>query len=227
MMTPASQPFGELVFIKKFSSKRNTVYLVERDGKPLVLKLYDNDRWRNEADVLEAAAGAHIPVPAIVEVKEKALLLGFIQGKSANDYLETERMRETALGVAQWLGRFHRAFREGDMVRIRSDAIFKNFIFDDHIYGIDFELSRMGRPEEDVGETLAYLLDAYPMFTPNKFTLAREFIECYEKEAGQVLENVEVHIARSLRAASEFRPAQREILIKKALDIEASRPFIH
>jgi tRNA A-37 threonylcarbamoyl transferase component Bud32 len=216
--------FGGLVFIGKFQSRKNAVYLVERDGRRLVLKLYENDRWRVEADVLREALTAGIAVPETVEMRERAILMEFIEGRPANDYLETERMDEMALGVAGWLAGFHTAFRHGDLVRLKSDAIFRNFIVSDRIYGLDFELSRMGRPEEDVGEALAYLLDTDPMFTPEKFRLGMSFIERYEKESGIALQNIEEYVARSLREASEFRRSP-EFLIKKAAEIEADRPF--
>jgi tRNA A-37 threonylcarbamoyl transferase component Bud32 len=218
-------PFEGLDIIQKFPSRKNTVYLVERNGRRLVLKLYDNGRRMNEAEALRAARKANIAVPDIVDEADDALLMEFIPGKSVNDHLGTADMEEKVLGVAAWLAEYHRAFRSGDRVRIKSDAIFKNFIVSDRIYGIDFELSRMGRPGEDVGEALAYLLDTYPMFTDDKFILGRKFIERYENISGIVLAGIEADVGRALREAARFRPAQRELLIKKAGEVEAS-PFI-
>jgi tRNA A-37 threonylcarbamoyl transferase component Bud32 len=218
-------PFSGLSAVKKFPSRKNAVYLVEREGWRLVLKIYDSDRWKSEADALRSARQAGIAVPEVVEAKEKALLVEFIPGKSVNDYLETGRMHETVLGVAGWLASYHKAFRSGSDVRLKSDAIFKNFIVSDRIYGIDFELSRMGRPEEDVGEVLAYLLDTDPMFTGEKFSLGLEFIGRYEMESGIELKNIEAYIGNSLKEAALFRPARRELLIKKASEVEASLPF--
>jgi tRNA A-37 threonylcarbamoyl transferase component Bud32 len=221
----AEIPFEGLEVIRQFQSRKNTVYLVERSGWRLVLKVYDNDRWKNEAETLRSAHEAGIPVPDVVDVGDKALLMEFIPGRSVNDYLETTAMEEKVLGVADWLAAFHRAFRSGDEVRIKSDAIFKNFIVSDRLYGIDFELSRMGRPEEDVGEALAYLLDTDPMFTEEKFELGRRCIRHYEKASGIVLKDIDVFIGTALREAARFRPAQKDFLNKKAGEIEASRPF--
>jgi aminoglycoside phosphotransferase (APT) family kinase protein len=142
-----------------------------------------------------------------------------------NDYLETPAMEEKVMGVADWLAAFHTAFRSGGEVRIKSDAIFKNFIVSDRIYGIDFELSRMGHPEEDVGEALAYLLDTDPMFTEEKFGMGLRFVGRYEKASGIILKNIENPIAKSLREAAGFRPGHSELLIKMADEIEASKPF--
>ena len=211
--------------IKKFPSRKNSVYLVERDGRELVLKLYENARWRTEADTLDMALRAGIAVPEVVELKEKAMLMSFIPGPSVNDFLEADGMDEKVLEVAGWLAAFHRAFMQGEMVRLKSDAIFKNFIVSDRIYGIDFELSRPGRPEEDVGEALAYLLDTRPMFTEAKFELGRKFIEHYEKESGMVLWDIDASVARSLEEAAAFRPGQAEFLKKKAAEIRLTRPF--
>jgi tRNA A-37 threonylcarbamoyl transferase component Bud32 len=218
-------PFSGLSVVKKIPSKKNAVYLVERGGWRLVLKIYESDRWKNEAEALADARKMGLAVPGVVEVEEKALLMEFIPGKSVNDYLETSHMAEAVLGVADWLAKYHKAFRSGDEARLKSDAIFKNFIVSDRIYGLDFEGSRMGRPEEDVGEALAYLLDTDPMFTEEKFELGRRFIGQYEKTSGIVLKNIEAHIGNSLREAARFRPARRELLIKMAGEVEASLPF--
>lgn len=221
----ADMPFEGLAIVKQFPSRKNKVYLVEREGWRLVLKVYDNDRCRDEAETLRAARQAGIAVPEVMETSDSALLMEFIPGKTVNDYLETASMEEKVLGVAEWLAAFHKAFRSGDEVRLKSDAIFKNFIVSDRIYGIDFELSRMGMPEVDVGEALAYLLDTDPMFTEEKFGLGRMFVERYEKSSGIALKNIEACVGEALREAAGFRPAQRELLIKKAGDIESSRPF--
>ncbi|AFC98852.1 Mn2+-dependent serine/threonine protein kinase [Methanocella conradii HZ254] len=218
-------PFEGLTIIKKFPSRKNAVYLVERGGWRLVLKVYGNDRRKNEADVLRSALKAGIRVPEIIEEGESALLMEFIPGRLANDYLETCRIEEIALGVADWLAGFHKAFRSGDSVLLKSDAILKNFIVSDSLYGIDFELSRIGRPEEDVGEALAYLLDTRPMFADDKLGLCQAFIERYERGSGIGLKGVDAFVARSLREAAGFRPAQRGLLMRKAAEIEESRPF--
>jgi len=218
-------PFDGLTIVKKFPSRKNAVYLVDRGGWRLVLKVYDNDRWKNEAEALAEARGPGIAVPEVIEVKEKALLMELIPGSSVNDYLGTGRMRETVLGVADWLAGYHKTFRRGNETRLKSDAILKNFIVSDRIYGLDFEDSHVGRPEEDVGEALAYLLDTDPVFTEEKFELGRGFIGRYERASGIRLKDIEAYIGNSLGEAARFRPAQRELLIKKAGEIEASLPF--
>lgn len=221
----ADSPFEGLTIVCQFPSRKNKVYLVEREGWRLVLKVYENDRCWNEAEALRSAKGACIAVPDIIESGDRALLLELIPGRSVNNYLGAPGMEEKVLGVAGWLAAYHRAFRSGNLVRIKSDAIFKNFIVSDRIYGIDFELSCMGRPEEDVGEAMAYLLDTDPMFTEEKFSLGLRFMERYEMESGIALKNIESFVASSLKEAARFRPAQGELLIKKAGEIEASRPF--
>lgn len=218
-------PFPDLAIIKKFPSRKNSVYLVDRGGWRLVLKVYENDRCRNEAEALAEARKAGIAVPEVIEAREKAILMEFIPGRQVNDYLGTGRMREAVLSVASWLALYHKKFRSGDEVRVKSDAIFKNFIVSLQTCGLDFENSHAGRPEEDVGEALAYLLDTNPMFTDEKFALGREFVARYEKESGIKLKDVDDYVAGSLDEAAGFRPMQAGVLLKKAGEIRASKPF--
>jgi tRNA A-37 threonylcarbamoyl transferase component Bud32 len=220
-------PFGDsLRIVDKFPSRKNNVYLVERDGKYCVMKLYASDRYVNEHRVLSAAYDRGIPVPEPLDMKDHALLMQYIAGPTVNDCEREERYPGLVLGVASWLARFHRAFAtdEGEVL-LKSDAIFKNFIVSDRIYGIDFELSRTGRPEDDVGEAISFLLDTHPMFTEDKYRLARSFIGRYEAESGIQLRFIEDSIAKSLIEAAGFRPGQREVLLKKAKDLIVLKPF--
>jgi hypothetical protein len=95
----------------------------------------------------------------------------------------------------------------------------------DRIYGIDFELSRPGRPEEDVGEAISFLLDTFPMFTDEKYRLAFSFIKHYQQESGIILQDIESSIAKSLIEAASFRPGQQELIYRKAKDLIVLKPF--
>lgn len=222
---PPAHPFGRLRFISKFPSKKNSVYLVERGEKKYILKLYSSDRWENEYKVLKSAYDLGLAVPEPIEAKDRAILMQFIEGNTVNDYLGTDLMNDMVLRVASWLARFHLAFFDNGNVLLKSDAILKNFIVSDRIYGIDFELSRMGKPEEDVGEAISYILDTDPMFTEDKFRLSCKFMRRYEKESGIRLNDIEDSIAKSLIEAAGFRTGQREIILKKAKDIIVLKPF--
>jgi tRNA A-37 threonylcarbamoyl transferase component Bud32 len=219
-------PFDGLTVIKKFASRKNSVYLVEREGRPLVMKIFSSDRYGNEYCILQAAYSAGIPVPRPVEQKGKAILMEYVDGQTVNDLLDSGQRPDLVLGVASWLARFHRAFVTGDGdVLLKSDAIFKNFIVADRIYGVDFELTKWGRPEEDVGETISFLLDTSPMFTEDKYRLAHSFIRRYQDESGIILNNIEDSIAKSLMEAASFRPGQRELIYRKAKDLILLKPF--
>lgn len=219
------QPFDGLTFKRRYQSRKNDVYLVEREEQQMVLKLYRSDRCQCEFETLNAAHRAGVPVPRAIEMCENALLMEHIPGLTVNDYLGTVQMAEMVLGVADWLALFHRAFCSDGIVRLKSDTTFKNFIASDRVYGIDFELSCPGSPAVDVGEALAYLLSAYPMFTDDKFHLGQSFIDRYEHRSGIQLQDVDLRIADSLREEAAFRPGQRIKLLKKASEIEDTRPF--
>jgi len=219
-------PFGDLTIIRKFPSKKNHVYLVDIGGKRLIMKLFTSDRSANEFKVLGQAYNLGIPVPRPYELRDRAILMEYLVGKTVNELVESENRYDLVLGVASWLARFHRAFMgEDGKVLLKSDAIFKNFIVADRIYGIDFELSRPGNPEEDVGEAISFLLDTNPMFTDDKIRLAHNFIQLYEAESGIKLNDIEDSIAQSLIEAAGFRTGQRELLLKKAKDLIVLRPF--
>ncbi|MGA9141307.1 MAG: phosphotransferase [Methanocella sp.] len=224
--TAPESPFDGLTFIKKFTSRKNNVYLVEREGKRLVMKMFSSDRYGNEYCILQAAYGAGIAVPRPVDQKGKAILMEFVDGQTVNDLNDISPRPDLILGVASWLAGFHRAFVTGDGdVLLKSDAIFKNFIVADRIYGVDFELTKWGRPEEDVGEAISFLLDTSPMFTEDKYRLAYSFIRRYQDESGIILSNIEDSIAKSLIEAASFRPGQRELIYRKAKDLIVLKPF--
>jgi tRNA A-37 threonylcarbamoyl transferase component Bud32 len=176
--------------------------------------------------VLLDAYNAGIPVPRPLELKGRAILMEYVEGSTVNDLVDEGAGPEPVLGVASWLARFHRTFPgEGGEVLLKSDAIFKNFIVADRVYGIDFELSRRGRPEEDVGEAISFLLDTNPMFTEEKYRLAFSFINRYQEESGIILQDIENSIAKSLMEAASFRPGQQELIYRKAKDLIVLKPF--
>ncbi|HMK47689.1 MAG TPA: protein kinase [Methanocella sp.] len=219
-------PFDDLEILRKFPSKKNHVYLVERNGKKMIMKLFTTDRSVNEFSVLRQAFERGIAVPQPIALLDRAILMQYLNGRTINDLMSEGVDNKLVLGVASWLASFHRAFvSDNGNVLIKSDAIFKNFILADQIYGIDFELSRPGRPEEDVGEAISFLLDTYPMFTEDKIRLAHSFIRHYEDASGIHLNDIEDSIAKSLIEAASFRPGQRELLLKKAKDLIVLKPF--
>lgn len=221
-----SFPFEGLTLINRFLSRKNNVYLVRRGDERLILKVFSSDRSDNEYKVLRDAYNANIPVPRPVEQNGQAILMQYVEGRTVNDLVDEGAGPEPVLGVASWLARFHRTFLgEDDRVLLKSDAIFKNFIVADQVYGIDFELSRRGLPEEDVGEAISFLLDTNPMFTEDKYRLSFAFIKRYEAESGIILHDIENSIARSLLEAASFRPGQQELIYRKAKDLIVLKPF--
>lgn len=211
--------------LRRLPSKKNSVFLVERNGTLTVLKIYDSNRWENEAAVLRKARAQGVAVPDVIDAMDGMVFLEYIAGDTVNDILNREYSPGPVYAVCSWLAGFHKAFYDNGRVIVKSDAIFKNFILSDKVYGVDFELSHEGIPEEDIGEMIAFLLDTEPAFTEEKMELSCVLIERYEKESGIRLHDIEEHVASSLIDASNYRPKQAELLIKKAGDIKRRKPF--
>ena len=95
--------------------------------------------------------------------------------------------------LGQWFTNFHVFFKTTDRFRIRGDSILRNFILTDRIWGVDFEESRTGRPEEDIATMCASILSTDPMFTPEKFELSKIFIKSYNQSMNWILKPYYVH----------------------------------
>jgi hypothetical protein len=210
--------------LRRIPSRKNSVYLVQWRGRPVIVKLFGTDRaeaFRCERQILAAAREHGISVPAIQHAcPDQALVLDYIQGENLCDVVEREGALGRAAAIAAWYAGFHRTFGEPDgQVRIKGDSILHNFVVDeqDRLWGLDFEESVPGRPEQDLGEICASLLNTDPMFTGEKQRACRHLLEHYHRltgwgDPGQV----DLELARALELAARWRPQQQAYLRQQA-----------
>jgi hypothetical protein len=118
--------------------------------------------------------------------------------------------------LGDWFAQFHNYFKTADQFRIRGDSILRNFLISDHIWGLDFEESRIGKTIEDIAGMCSSILSTDPMFTDEKFRLCTKFIDSYKSSVKWSLDNLSDEIAYALLEKIQWRPEEEETLRKYA-----------
>ncbi len=213
--------YKNTIIQKDFKSKKNTVCYVIFNGKPVVLKWFApgfKKNMKTEYSVLKRCSSVvGTPVPLEVDEKNHVILMSYIIGNNLCDIINDEKTsidkkKDHMLNLAKWFFKFHNHFRSNDSFHIRGDSILRNFIFTDRIWGVDFEESRIGKPEEDIAGICSSILSTNPMFTKWKFLLCKEFIDYYEEFASWSLNDINSEIAYALLEKIQFRPEDEDIL---------------
>ena len=186
----------EYYIIKKFKSKENSVYLVhnnqENGKKVFILKQYSRPfkKMAREKYLLQRLKREGVNVPDLLKVEEESILLEYINGPLLIDILseqeklagsESSCLTLTVFSIinslSAWLKDFYTATqRIAGKQLILGDISFRNFIFTDKLYGIDFEECRKGVIEEDVGRICTFALTCEPAFTTWKLALVSAVI---------------------------------------------------
>ena len=218
-----SEKYKNVTVQKKFYSKKNTVAYVTIDDKPRVLKWFVpglKRQMKTELNILKKGS-SKINIPAIHEMDEEnnVIVMSYITGENLCDILndeKTEFVEKERLIVllAEWFADFHKFFKLEEDFQIRGDSTLRNFIYNDRIWGVDFEETRIGKPVEDIAVLCASVLTTNPMFTNEKFRLCKLFIEHYSKLAPGRIENINDEIAYSLLEKIQYRPDDEHILRK-------------
>lgn len=140
--------------IEKFRSKKNSVYLVEKQGQRLIKKVYDSAQSL-EIERKELALLAGLRVPEIVRSERNTLYLSYIEGALLLDEFlnrSTNDLPQLAKSLADFLLAYYR--RRGAGI---ADANFRNFIIKDgECYGIDFDEPPQGDLKECAARFAAF-----------------------------------------------------------------------
>lgn len=228
-LTKNVKKYKKTVIQDKLKSKKNTVAYVTLDSKPRVLKWFVPGLKRqmmNEYNVLKDGE-KKLQMPFVYELDEEnnVLVLNHILGENLCDLINSEETtfkekQRLIILLSDWFLKFHNHFKEGNEFKIHGDASLRNFIFNDRIWGVDFEESRAGKPSDDISSICASILTTDPMFTGDKFRLCRIFIDSYLKNAPGRILNINDEIAYALLEKIQWRPDDEDILRKHSRTIK-------
>jgi tRNA A-37 threonylcarbamoyl transferase component Bud32 len=223
------EKYKTLLLQKRFESKKNTVAYVLHNGQPRILKWFVPGLKRNmeiEYSMLKKGF-SHLTMPSPLEKdsENNVLVMSYIMGENVCDILnDPQKILEEKIKVvhllADWFVNFHTFFKSEEGFRLRGDANLKNFILSrDHVWGVDFEESRIGKPSEDLATLCVSLLSTDPMFTDEKFQFCQIFLDAYRKSVQWAIEQLNAEISYALLERIQWRPNDEEILRKYATKI--------
>ena len=212
--------------IRLLPSKRNRVWVVETDVRPIIVKRFLSGRCGHEFETLLQARLAGLDVPYPLWSDGTHMVSEYIGGESCELMINHMLSGEAAESMGTWLAHFHSRLGEGNLAKIMADAVLSNFIFiEKRVYAVDFEDSRMGDPLDDVGQLAANILGSEPFFTPVKFDLCLQMIRSYGRSEGvDVTEAARPYVARHLRLDARNKPLFRRTLLSAAKALERGWP---
>jgi aminoglycoside phosphotransferase (APT) family kinase protein len=203
-------------------SKRNRVWVIETDVRPVVLKRSLSMRGEHEFEMLSKARGNGLNVPLPLYRSGEYMVIEYIAGERCDSLINHMFSNEAAEELARWLAGFHQCFSKDGRCMIMVDAELSNFVMSDgRLFGLDFEDVVAGEPLEDLGCLISSILGSEPLFTPIKFDLCKRLLETYEAETGtEALESVRPFVAKHLRLSTTSRPLFRKTFMDAARRLE-------
>lgn len=209
-------------------SRKNRVWIIETNVRPVVVKRFLTGKCGNEFELLLRARKALLDAPLPLAKSGDYLVSEFVPGETCDVLINHMFSAAASEGIGKWLARFHTGLMEGGRCWIMSDAVPANFVLcGEDIYGLDLEDSVVGEPLEDVGRMAASMLDTDPLFTPLKFDLCRRMIRSYERQSqSDIVEDVRPFISKHLRLDAKNRPLFRRTLIEAAKSLERGWPIL-
>jgi len=207
-------------------SKRNRVWVVETDVRPVVLKQFLSGRCSDEFEALLRARKAGIDVPYPFHKESEMLVMEYVPGESCEMMINHMFSSDVADGLGRWLAGFHTSLGDGADQQLMGDAVLSNFLYHDgRVYGVDLEDTRPGDALEDLGQMVASVLCCEPMFSPVKFDLSLRLLSAYEAASGrQVAEAVKPFVSKHIMRNSLSRPLFRRTFAAAARTLERGWP---
>ena len=214
--------------IRLVPSRRNRVWVVETDVRPVVVKRSLSGRCGNEFESIIQAKGAGLKVPYPLFMGGDYLVLEYIQGETCDVLINHMFSNRAAEGMGDWLASFHCILGQGSSRKVTKDAVLSNFIMaDGKIFGVDLEDAGPGDPLDDVGQLCAAILGSEPFFTPIKFDLCLRMVQSYERTASiDVVDIVRPYVSKHLLLDSKNKPLFRRTIVTAARSIEKGWPAL-
>ena len=159
-----------------------------------------------------------IPTLYGIDYHNNFLILHYIKGKNLCDIINSEDTSfnsklKIIILLAKWFLKFHEYFKTKKKFFIRGDSNLRNFLFNNQIWGVDFEESRFGEPVEDIACMCSSILSTNPMFTKDKFLLCDTFVESYSEKINIKIEKLNKMI--SLRLLQKIQCRSKDVQILK------------
>lgn len=173
------------------TSKRNEVQRVIKDNNSYISKTFEQvDDFINEIELLKILKEDGANVPDILEEGHNFLYLKDLGDETllsrfeSMEKLNCSEYKDLILKLSSWLKTFYGiTFSRYEKKIILNDVNFRNFIiFENEIYGIDFEQSCPGLIETDAGKLSAYALTYEPSITQWKIDFRNELIDTLSEE---------------------------------------------
>ena len=215
-----------LVNERLIPSRRNRVWVVETDVRPVIVKRSLSGKAENEFQSLVMARERNLDVPFPLYRSGDYMVLEYVAGERCDSLINHLFSAEAADKLGSWLARFHHEFSDGRSQSIMADAELTNFqLYDGRLFGMDLEDACPGEPMDDLGQLIASILGSEPVFTPIKFDLCMRLLESYETESGmEAIESSRPFVSKHLRLAAATRPLFRRTLIEASKSLEYGWP---
>lgn len=177
-----------LPILKPLFSRRNEVFLseIQCNGKTtmvIVKECRSTEEAQTESEILRFLRDRKISVPEVYDVRDKYLLLEYLQGFLLTDLVDSKCNHPNwVTELAKWFANLHLSTLDNQgKVLLKGDSNLRNFILTSKgFFGLDFEEKIYAYPEKDLGECCAYILANNPMFSNEKLLIVRKFINDYK-----------------------------------------------
>lgn len=173
--------------LKKFTSKRNDVFLAEDENGRFVIKRYARaGNAAAEKAVYDLLSGGKVRIPKILSSGEHELKLEYVDGVTFTELLESQESAESVdfapwEELVKWLCLFNK-----ETGLAPGDCNLRNFILDaqGQVCGIDFEQCRESSILETAGAVCAFVELYDPQETLLKMSVSHFLQEKFSEIAG-------------------------------------------
>lgn len=171
---------GGYCITQQLKSRNNAVYIAKKCGsqQDVVLKIFSQkQRMDRELEVKDILKKYRMKTPDVLNVFSSAVVYQMIDAPNVLSLLDWgEEANISPREVGKWLIKICNYLLEYNQVTglILGDSNLRNFLlFDNEIWGIDFEVSKRGGVEEDIGRLIAFIITYDPKFSKVKLCACR------------------------------------------------------